>query len=71
MVYSPIKILTRGSSLVRTIYRFLLVALFGKSSLNGYYDPNIKKAIEKDYIFSSVFPSRDAMERALKTKQNV
>lgn len=56
---------------MRTIYRFLLVALFGKSSLDGYYEPSIKKSVEKDYIFSSVFPSRDAMERALRAEQNL
>lgn len=54
-----------------SFYRFLLAAFFGKSSLNGYYEPNGKKTVEKDYIFCSIFPSHDSMERALKTKQNL
>ena len=57
--------------MIRTIYRFLLVSLFGKSSLSGYCESSVKKTIEKDYIFCSVFPSRDVMERALKTRQDL
>lgn len=53
-----------------SFYRFLLVVFFGKSSLNGYYEPSVKKAKEKDCIFCSIFPSHDSMERALKTEQN-
>lgn len=57
--------------MIRTIYRFLLVTLFGSDSLDGYYDSNDKKKpINKDYVFSSVFPSRDVMERVLKTKDD-
>lgn len=56
--------------MIRIVYRFLLATLFGKESLDGYCKTNSKKEIEKVYVFASVFPNRDSMERALQAKQD-
>lgn len=52
--------------MIRVLRYILLLILFGKDSLDGYCSSNHTAQQKKDYIFSSVFPSRDAMERALK-----
>lgn len=53
--------------MISKIRKAVLVILFGKSSLNGYYKPTDKAKTEKKYVFSSVFPSRAVMESVLNT----
>lgn len=51
--------------MVENIIKVCMKLLYGETTLDGYYmsDPNTKD--EKNYIFSSIFPSRSSMELAL------
>lgn len=51
--------------MISKIRKAILVVLFGKSSLNGYYKPTPETKNEIKYVFSSVFPSRAVMESVL------
>lgn len=50
--------------MVEKFLRACAVLLYGRIILKGYYEPSANSC-EKNYIFSSVFPSQDSMDRAL------
>lgn len=50
--------------MVEKFLRACAVLLYGRIILKGYYEPSANSC-EKTYIFSSVFPSQDSMDRAL------
>lgn len=52
---------------MKNIVNFIMVILFGKDSLNGFYKPD-DKPINKSYKFSSVFPNEEALEEFLNEK---
>lgn len=43
-----------------------MVFLYGRSMLDGYYTSATREKDEKNYVFSSIFPSQASMEIALK-----
>lgn len=47
--------------------KLFLRLLFGKAVTNGYYTPPTEP-VKKNYVFDSVFPSREAQETALNTR---
>ena len=53
------------------IKKYVLVLVFGKKSLNGYYVPEIQPILKKKYVYSSVFPSRTIMEQVLNLDSSV
>ena len=55
--------------MIRIIQNLIMIMLFGKQSLDGYYTIPRKRSISKDYIYSSVFPSREIMEMAIGQEQ--
>lgn len=54
----------------KIVLDIILVVLFGKESLDGYYT-SPKKTERKNYIFSSVFPNRAIMELALEDRNAI
>lgn len=42
-----------------------MVILFGKNSLDGYYKQEKVEIKSKNYIFASVFPNEESMEKFL------
>lgn len=47
------------------IIKACMIFLYGKSVLDGYYTSLPSNKDEKNYIFSSIFPSQASMELAL------
>ena len=47
------------------IVKACMVFLYGRSMLDGYYTSVPGKKEEKNYVFSSIFPSQASMEIAL------
>lgn len=48
------------------IVKACMVFLYGRSMLDGYYTSATREKDEKNYVFSSIFPSQASMEIALK-----
>lgn len=51
--------------MIDRIAKMCMVFLYGKCVLDGYYSDKKSKKEEKNYVFSSVFPSQASMEVAL------
>lgn len=51
------------------IEKFILRILFGKEAISGYYT-SPKERENKNYVFDSVFPSREAQERAINSLES-
>ena len=47
------------------IIKACMIFLYGKSVLDGYYTSMPSNKDEKNYVFSSIFPSQASMELAL------
>ena len=50
---------------MKKIFNIILVIMFGKESLEGYYNPQNDKSDPKNYVFSSVFPNREVMKMVI------
>ncbi len=44
---------------------FVMVLVFGKESLGGFYKAEPKKKMKKVYRYSSVFPNEESLEKFL------
>ena len=51
--------------MLRRISDFFMRILFGEDSLDGYYRPKANAKVKKNYVFSSVFPSKSVMDQVL------
>ena len=48
----------------------LMLLVFGRNSLDGYYIPANVKSKKKNYIYASVFPDNDAINSLYKIEIN-
>lgn len=51
---------------MRAVYNFILRLIFGEESLDGYNNDVNKTDKKITYVYSTVFPSRQVMEKILK-----
>ena len=56
--------------MIEYIQKGLLLLIFGKDALRGYYDPKNNTELPKKYIFDSVFPDKKTMDVVLKEVAN-
>lgn len=52
------------------IIKACVLILYGKFALDGYYTSKANNKDEKNYVFSSIFPSQASMELALNQAPN-
>lgn len=55
---------------MQRIFDFIYVAIFGKYTLDGFVSRKAK-SIKYNYIFDSVFPNDEIMEKALSTHSDI
>ncbi len=52
---------------MKSFYNLILYIVFGKESLDGYYSNEEKKNKKNNYVYGTVFPSREIMEAVMES----